>query len=447
MPVAQQAREPETFALTPGQRLLWDDLAPSGAQLNIGSLVLVPGDLDIDAFYRALAQSLAEHDAFSIRLVADPAGGIPRQRVEPTKPLLQLVDLSAALDPTAAAHARARQLMAAPLDSFGPVLYRSQLLDLGADGCAWLFVANHIAADGWSLALFVDHVLRRYAADIEGEPWEPKIASFVDWAREDKAQNAARLADKAAYWDARLDANSEALLPPPAVPSSTACSLTTRIPSPLHARMAAYCSEHRASPQVLIQAALGVALSQAQARTGWTLLLTSSNRRGAKLRRMSGQHAGVHPFRWDFDADQTMAELLTQVRQSMLQDYRQLPFQPNAGDRSAAVEFGVRFNSYPFEFLLSELEGRPLTILPLRSEAPIGPLEVIYVDLGPARERTVSFSYDPRALSCAEVEAIQAAIFQLIEAVLDTPDQSIAQLDVTYPQGLGQTQQLALAAD
>lgn len=434
-----------TFALTPGQRLLWDDLAhgDSSSDLNIGGLVIIPGELDVAGFYRALARMLAVHDAFSVTLVRDPEGSVPRQRFEPQKPMIEVVDLSAEADPTEAVHERARRLMNTAIDSFGHRLYRSQLVRLGAAGTAWIFVANHMIADGWSMAIFVDHVLRAYAADSTGGCFEPEVESFVQWASAgpERAPGHGHHGDPdrdGAYWDERLGAGAKPLFTPVehhgrTTGHTTVGTVTGRISSSLHERMVAFGAEHRTRPLCLIQTALGVVLSEAQQTTGWTMTLASSNRSSPRLRRMSGQHAGVHPFPWEFGTEASMGELLGQVRRRIRQDYRWLPFEGTAGHRQQVVGLGVRFNSYPFDFLISEIAGRPVTILPLRSESPVGPLEVIFVDLGERRERTITFNYDPRVLCAWQVESIKDAVLDLIDAVLRRPEASIAELAVEYP--------------
>ncbi|MEM9491657.1 MAG: condensation domain-containing protein [Myxococcota bacterium] len=172
------------FPLTPGQRLLWDDLSQYGAQpsLNIGSLVILPAGVENAAFYLAFAQMLDRHDSFSLTLVKDLDGAPVQRRSSRRYPMLELLDFSADENPIAAVHKQAQSLIDATIDGFGPCLYRSQLVDLGTAGTAWLFVASHLITDGWSLAIFVDHVVRTYAANSTVGSFEPKVESFMNWA-------------------------------------------------------------------------------------------------------------------------------------------------------------------------------------------------------------------------------------------------------------------------
>ncbi|MCG8423107.1 MAG: condensation domain-containing protein [Proteobacteria bacterium] len=423
-----------TFPLTPGQRLLWDDLSQYGSHsnLNIGSLVILPVSVEIAAFYRAFAHTLDLHDAFSLALVEDPEGDRPLQRLEPRcHPMMELLDLSGQKAPIEAVHKRAQCLMTATIDSFGPCLYRSQLVDLGAAGTAWIFVANHMIADGWSLAIFVDHVVRTYAANSTGGSFKPEVESFVSWASSGNKRDPSR---NQAYWEQRLCSRVEG--PFPGMEQSLTVSTDTTVevvPSQLHERMAAFCTERGTNPQCLILAALGVVLSESQGMTNWTMELTTSNRGGRKLRRMSGQHAGVHPFPWEFRTEQTMGELLGQIGRRMRQDYRRLPFGNTVGKGRKALCLDVKFNSYPFDFLVSEIADQPVTIIPLQYESSGRALEVTFVDLGERRGRTVNFSYNSQVLLSQQVERIKDALFALIEVVLERPQASIADLAVEYP--------------
>ena len=98
------------YPLTEAQSGLWfaQRLDPANPIFNTAHYLDIRGDLDVEAFRVAVDQTAAEAEALSLRFVEK--NGEVFQTLDPThRPLLQIVDVSAAADPVAEAMAAMRR--------------------------------------------------------------------------------------------------------------------------------------------------------------------------------------------------------------------------------------------------------------------------------------------------------------------------------------------------
>ncbi len=203
----------EPIPLSFAQRRLWflERLAPGTAVYNVPGAVDLAGPLDAPALAGALAEVARRHEALRASFPADlETGGEPAQRIAPTLPLpLPLVDLAGLpADRLAAAAARLAREEARQLFDLarGPLL-RARLLRLGRGDHRLLVTFHHLAADGWSLGIFLDELAAAYEALAAGRrpalpPLPVQYADFAAWQSE--RLRGETLARELAYWRERL---------------------------------------------------------------------------------------------------------------------------------------------------------------------------------------------------------------------------------------------------
>lgn len=148
--IGRRAR-PERLPLSSAQQRLWilDRLDPGNSVYNVTALTRLTGQLDVDAFERALSEIVHRHESLRTVFVQDAEG--PMQRILPPAPV-SMVHHDLTSLPEAAREEAARQLAKqdaiAPFDlEHGPML-RTQLIRI--DGENWMFSlsAHHVAIDG-----------------------------------------------------------------------------------------------------------------------------------------------------------------------------------------------------------------------------------------------------------------------------------------------------------
>ncbi|HEX3526027.1 MAG TPA: amino acid adenylation domain-containing protein [Thermoanaerobaculia bacterium] len=205
-PIRPLPRDGAPLPLSFAQQRLWflDRLEPGTAVYNLPGAVDLAGPLAVPALAAALATLAARHEP--LRTVYALERGEPVQRIlrfTPALPVIDLAGLPPALRATEAER-QGRREARAPFDlARGPVL-RTLLLRLAAAEHRLLVTLHHIAADGWSLGLFLDE-LAALLDDQNTRPVPALAVQYADWAAWQRAwMEGAELAAQLAWWRERL---------------------------------------------------------------------------------------------------------------------------------------------------------------------------------------------------------------------------------------------------
>ena len=120
-----------------------DDYIPASA-----ACPLAEGSIEaLDAFRAAVDGTVAEADSLAFRIVESP-DGLAQRLDQALRPWLEVVDLSGAADPLAAARAAMEADMARPVDPTRGPLAAERLYRLSAAHHLWYHRAHHLALDG-----------------------------------------------------------------------------------------------------------------------------------------------------------------------------------------------------------------------------------------------------------------------------------------------------------
>ncbi|WP_245870212.1 amino acid adenylation domain-containing protein [Teichococcus rhizosphaerae] len=198
--------------LTEAQEGLWfaQRIDPGNPVFNTGQYLELRGALDLPAFRAAVDGMVAEADCLALRIRETPAGVV--QRPDPAlRPWLEVVDLSAAPEPLAAAREAMARDMATPVGlrqgglAQGGLaqggLAAERLYRLGAGHHLWYQRAHHLALDGYGTELLVHRVAALYAARLTGADPGLALAPFAATVEADAAYRASpRRQTDAAYW-------------------------------------------------------------------------------------------------------------------------------------------------------------------------------------------------------------------------------------------------------
>jgi amino acid adenylation domain-containing protein len=162
----EQGRE-----LMAGQLGIWyaQQLTPDTSVFNIGEYLEIAGDLDLGLFEAALRSAAEEADAMHQRFREDE--GVPRQHAgKPDGWPLDVVDVSAAADPRAAAEEWMRADLRRPVDLGAGPLFGEALFTAGPGRFFWYQRVHHIAGDGLSAPAFAGRAAQVYTSMLAGGP-------------------------------------------------------------------------------------------------------------------------------------------------------------------------------------------------------------------------------------------------------------------------------------
>jgi amino acid adenylation domain-containing protein len=334
-----RAADADAYPLSFGQQRLWflDRLQPGSPAYNLPTALRLRGSLDSPALARALSR-VAERHAVLRTVYELPEGGEgePVQRILPAAPaILSVADLSQL--PAAAREGEMRRWVdrevRRPFDlALGP-FYRFLLLRLGADEHVAVVTLHHIAADAWSLEIFVRELVALYATDAPDLSALPlRYADYASWQRDWAGKGG--LDEQLAYWRERLaGAPTELALPAdrprPAVPSFLGGLESLTLPARVGAGLLAAARGEEATPFMALLALFAVLLGRHAGQDDLLIGTPIANRQRPEIEGLIGYFANTIVLRADLAGDPTFRELLARIREATLgaQAHQDLPFE------------------------------------------------------------------------------------------------------------------------
>ncbi|WP_256789099.1 non-ribosomal peptide synthetase [Frankia sp. AvcI1] len=315
------------------QRRLWflHRLEGPSATYNIPFVLRLDGSLDLPALSAAVTDVVARHESLRT-LIVESADGAPEQRVLPPEQAgltVRVVDVAAdAVD--AAIHGVACEGF--DLDTDLPL--RAVLLRVAAQHHVLVFVFHHIAADGASMAPFMQDLVRAYSARQRGDApgWTPLPVQYKDytlWQRQllgDEADPDSIAAAQLAYWREELAGAPQPVVLPLDRPRPTAAShrgghVSFELEPELLTGLGKLAAEHGAPPPMLAQAALAVLLHHLGAGNNLTIGSPIEGRADEQLGDLIGFFANTWVLRADLSRNPAFGEVLDQVRTRALAAY------------------------------------------------------------------------------------------------------------------------------
>jgi amino acid adenylation domain-containing protein len=381
VPVPRDVPLPLSFA----QQRLWflDRLRPGGTAYNLPVAARLTGDLDAAVLARCLTEIVRRHEA--LRTVFAEDGGRPVQLVRPAGPAaLTCIDLSglAAAGRWDRALEIAAREAALPFDlATGPVV-RFALVTLAKGDHLLVAAFHHIAADGWSLPVFLGELAALYGAFAAGRPSPlPELSvqygDFAVWQR--KAATGPAFARSLAFWRWRL-ADAEPLDLATDRPRAAGAAGDIAASGPLasaaldlaglSASVALRAREAGATRfMVLLCGVLGW-LSRLTGQTDLTISTPTAGRDRVETEGLIGFFANTLPLRTDLAGDPALDDLLPRVRATVLEAYGNgaVPFERLVEELCPERSAG----RIPFaDSMLSYLSQPPIPAIPGLGLAPL----------------------------------------------------------------------------
>ncbi|MDV3209715.1 MAG: D-alanine--poly(phosphoribitol) ligase subunit DltA, partial [Rhodococcus ruber] len=325
-PLAPYER-PERIPLSPAQQRMWflNRFDPGSAVNNVPIGVRFTGALDVPALRGAIRDLTERHEV--LRTVYPDVDGTGYQQILPESPVrleVEQIDAQALPD-------RARELVTRGFDVTTEVPFRAVVFELSRTEHVLLFVAHHIATDGFSLRPLARDVMVAYAARTRGElpgwaPLEIQYADYALWQRdvlgsEDEPGSVA--AEQVQFWKRtlaglpdQLDLPSDRARPERA--SGHGRTSRFHVDEALHDRLQNLAHEKNTSLFMVVHAALAVLLARLSATEDIAIGTPVAGRGEAALDDLVGMFVNTLVLRTDVQGGQSFAELLSAVRESDL---------------------------------------------------------------------------------------------------------------------------------
>jgi amino acid adenylation domain-containing protein len=429
---------PRAVPLSFAQRRLWflHQLDPQNPVHNIAALLRLGGPLDLASLARSLAAIVERHEA--LRTVFRATGSEPTQEAAAAAPAaatapdaaagagianpaaglaLPAIDLTALRSPVREREmARvAASIARLPFGLEDGMLLRVAVIRGRPDDHGLVLVWHHIAADGWSLGVFLRELRAGYEALHAGRPLPLaalplQYADFALWQRRWLRDEA--LAARLAFWRETLQGAPPALdlpadRPRPAVLSHRGAHHERRLPADLTAALRAVAHESRATMFMALLCGFAALLSRLTGAEDLVLGTPISGRHRRELEELIGVFINNIVLRIDAAGDPSFRQLLGRVRQAALAAYAQ--------------------QDLPFEALVDALGGeRDLSRTPLfqvlfvEQSAPLGRVAMADLTVEP-REIDLGTARFDLALAVAPVDAGWLETWKYSTDLFDAP--------------------------
>ncbi len=328
------APRPDRVPLSLAQQRMWfiNRFDPTSPAYNVPAALALHGALDVEALHAAVLDVVARHEI--LRTTFPENAGVPEQLVHPVSAPVDWQIAGSRDDLGAAATTGFDVTVDFPL--------RARLWSANPEEHVFVLVLHHIAADGESLAPLVADLVTAYHARVAGTPprFEPLALQFADvavWQHRHLGsvdEPGSILHAQWGYWSHQLAGLPSVLDLPtdrvrPAVASTRGATTPFEIDGLIAERITALAQEYRATPFMVIHAALSVLLARLSASDDIAVGTPVAGRGRPELDPLIGMFVNTLVLRSDYRAQESFHGLLERIRGIDLDAYAHadIPFE------------------------------------------------------------------------------------------------------------------------
>ncbi|MGW5065418.1 non-ribosomal peptide synthetase/type I polyketide synthase [Streptomyces cyaneofuscatus] len=327
--------DPARYPLTQNQKALWflKHLNPDGYAYNIGGAVEVNVALEPDLMFEAVRRLIARHPALRTNFLLEDGQAVQRV-AEDTEPDLALFDVQG--EEWETIHATIVAEYRKPYDLAHDPLVRFRLFKRGHDRWVIMKAVHHIVSDAISTFTFIEELFQVYEALRQGlEPQLPPVeARYLDFLNQQNTFLAGReAAGMLDYWRSHLPAEVPLLdlptdKPRPAVQTHNGASEFFVLDAELSSRVHALARAHNVTPFMVLLSAYYLLLHRYSGQDHIVVGSPVTGRTRQDFASVYGYFVNPLPLHADLTGDPSVAELLEQVRRTVLGglDNQEYPF-------------------------------------------------------------------------------------------------------------------------
>jgi len=436
-----------TVPLSYGQQRLWflNRFEPNSAAYNITGVLRLTGKLDRSALQGAMAAILERHEVLRTALI--DVDGSPKAVIGPAEGWsIEIRDLrhidEAEREDTL--QELARREVRRELDVAEGILLRAILFEFAERDHALVLVIHHIAADGWSLAVFVQELAQLYTAFCEGNPsplteLPVGYADFAAWQKQ--MLESGVLQSQLPYWKRQLQGKLPVIelpsdRPRPAVMSLRGARRQFRISGPLTAALNEFSRTEGVTLFMTLMAAFNVLLFRYTRQDDLPVGSAVAGRTRPEFEKLIGLFINNLVLRTSLAGDPTGRELIARVREVALDAFahQDVPFdhlvavlQPER-DLNHSPLFQVMFILQNFPMRSFELPG--LTVTPVVIDAGTSRFDLTVEAAERDGALMLDFEYNTDLFDEATIARMARHYERLLESLVSGPDRRISALEI-----------------
>ena len=324
--------EQQESPLSYGQRALWflHQLEPESAAYNIAAAARIHSALDVVALQQALQKLVERHPA--LRTTFPVESDTPVQRINEFITISFHQGEAGHLDETALAE-YLRHEIGRPFELAAGPLLRVSLLKCTPQEYVLLFVAHHMVADFWSMALLINELGTIYKMQASTD-LDPLSLDYLDYSRSQAEILAGPEGERLwHYWEKQLSGaqtglNLPASRPRPQVQTYLGANERFRLNRELTTKLKQLAQDCNSTLFTTLLAAFQVLLYRYTGQDDFLVGSPTSGRRAAALRSVVGYFVNPVALRARVSPDMTFASFQRDVRQTVLEamEHQEYPF-------------------------------------------------------------------------------------------------------------------------
>jgi len=427
-----------------GLWLTWQ-MDPDSPAYNLPGLLWLDGLLDVAALRCSLDEVVARHESLRTVFGTD-AHGQAVQRVQAPGPVeLPCTEAPSADEQDTLTWAQAFATRPFRLDRELP--FRAELRRTGPRTHQLALAVHHIAADGQSLAVLIDELVRLYEAHATGTKatlaaLPIQAADHAVWQR--CWMQAGEQAHQLAHWRARLGDEHPVLALPmdrarEAGVSSPEGRHVFRLPGSLSQDLRAVARASGMSLYMMMLSAFALALHRFSGQTDLRIGVPMSGRQRPETAGLVAHLVNVQVLRVNLDPHQGFESLLRQVREALLdaQEHRDLPFnllvEALAPVRQPGVHplFQVKCTELPALPEVRQAAGLSMRLQELSGGRAHFDLSFDFIDRSDGLEGV--FSYAAALFDEATMARLACAMVALLAQAIEHPSCALHALSLAGP--------------
>ncbi|PPJ40061.1 non-ribosomal peptide synthetase [Nocardia nova] len=324
---------PDAVPLSYAQQRMWflNQFDTAATVYNIPVAIRLSGALDVAALRQAVADLVARHEVLRTIYPEAESGGAVQQVLAPGAVSIDLEPVP--IGEERVAHEVGHQV-ASGFDVTTEIPFRIRLFQLAASEFVLVFVAHHIAADGWSMGPLTRDLMTAYVARAGGQApsWAPLPIQYADYALWQRAALGAEddpeslVSAQLSYWTTELaDLPDELRLPAdrprPAVQSFAGAKVDFAVDSQVHAGLTALAQRHNSTVFMVVHTALAVFLARMSGTEDIAIGAPIAGRGEAELDDLIGMFVNTLVLRSRVTPGRSFAELLADNRETDLRAF------------------------------------------------------------------------------------------------------------------------------
>ncbi|QYX31218.1 non-ribosomal peptide synthetase [Sphaerospermopsis torques-reginae] len=420
-------------------QMMWSE----GSHLNIGATVIVHGVFNQEIFNYAMNKIIACYPGLRTRIYE--VDGKPLQAIANHENYhIPLVDFSSQENSKAQADKYINQEFTKPF-SFGEnaSLVDLQLIRVREDHHIIFAKYHHAITDGWGTAIFFREVIKTYNQIINDGKDNQTVREWVinEYLEEEsKYLESENFQRDRHYWQQRLNSVKPQIFSQIKPQDLHGQRQSIYITREQYNRVDQLCKNVQSNAFHFILSLISIYLTKRYHKQDVVVGLSLLNRSKKSFKDAIGLFVSTIPFRLEINGQETIHELLDQIRSLLRQDYRHQRFP--LGEMKRLYGLQTSSKEHLFEVFLSYerhdynecFAETQTTCIPLYSQQQKVPLIIYVREYEETSDVKIDFDYNLSYLDAETVDQIVTNFQNLFTEAANNLESTIAELTLCLPE-------------